>query len=276
MTVATAAPSANPAATRDKVTSVSRCNSPVRARSTNVWKTTEGGGARRPVDQPSRTTISQATARVTGTIKPRAGQMNRARRFAADRSCAGVPSAAMVMLTRDMVQWPNAMCSFPGAAQHAVMRCRPGIVRDLAFGAIPDLRCTAIALHRIRETVNSRRAHETIVNQIVERFFDVDVTGDDSGLLQRQSGLEDGVALRRADAVEIKIGALLKLDIDHRAGKLGRLDEHALLVVVVRQAIFARVLIDREHAPRQVGIGFEKFLAAVEDAVGIGVFVAIK
>jgi hypothetical protein len=29
--------------------------------------------------------------------------MNRARRLAADRSCAGVPSAAMVMLTRDMV-----------------------------------------------------------------------------------------------------------------------------------------------------------------------------
>ena len=30
---------------------------------------------------------------------------------------------------------------FPGAAQHEVMRCRPGIVTDVEFQAIPDLRC---------------------------------------------------------------------------------------------------------------------------------------
>jgi hypothetical protein len=65
---------------------------------------TDGGGARRPVDQPSRTTISQTSANVTGKIRPKAGRMNRARRLAADRSCAGVPSATMVMLTRDMVK----------------------------------------------------------------------------------------------------------------------------------------------------------------------------
>ena len=94
--------------------------------------------------------------------------------------------------------------------------------------------------------------------------------------MQRQSRFEDGVALRRADAVESQIGALLELDVDHRAGKLGRLDEHPLLVVVVRQAIFARVLIGCEHAPRQVGIGFEKLLAGIEDAVSVGVLVAIK
>jgi hypothetical protein len=40
---------------------------------------------------------------------------------------------------------------FPGAVQHEVVRCRPGI---LACGTIPDQRCTAGALHRIRETVS--------------------------------------------------------------------------------------------------------------------------
>jgi hypothetical protein len=57
--------------------------------------------------------ISQASASVTGTARPKAGRMNRTRRLAADRSCAGVPSAAMVMLTRDMVASLNAMWSFP-------------------------------------------------------------------------------------------------------------------------------------------------------------------
>jgi hypothetical protein len=32
------------------------------------------------------------------------------------------------------------------------MRCRPGIFADSESSAIPDQRCTAIALHRIRET----------------------------------------------------------------------------------------------------------------------------
>ncbi len=45
----------------------------------------------------------------------------------------------------------------PGAAQHEVMRCRPGTVPNSAFGTVPDQRCTAtrkgrFALHRIRDT----------------------------------------------------------------------------------------------------------------------------
>jgi hypothetical protein len=40
---------------------------------------------------------------------------------------------------------------FPGAAQHEVMRCRPGIVASNVFGTIPDQRRTASALRRIRE-----------------------------------------------------------------------------------------------------------------------------
>jgi hypothetical protein len=40
----------------------------------------------------------------------------------------------------------------PGAAQHEMMRCRPGIVANAAVEKIPDQRCTATALQRIRET----------------------------------------------------------------------------------------------------------------------------
>ena len=39
--------------------------------------------------------------------------------------------------------------------QSGMMRCRPGIVPNSAFGTIPDQRCTAslmLALHRIRDT----------------------------------------------------------------------------------------------------------------------------
>ena len=41
---------------------------------------------------------------------------------------------------------------FPGAAQNEVVRCRPGIVKDLSLMTIPDQRCIAYALHRVRET----------------------------------------------------------------------------------------------------------------------------
>src|SRR5438552_9172828 len=159
---------AKPAATRDKVTKVSRCNSPVRASSTKVQKMTDGGGANRPLDQPSRTMISHASASVTGTIRPRAGRMNRVRRLAADRSCAGLPSAAMLMATTDMVNRANAMWrrSFPG---RSAVRSGALLNRDRhARGDWKDPgsavhRC---ALYRIRET-ELCHADEAIVDQIV-------------------------------------------------------------------------------------------------------------
>jgi hypothetical protein len=40
---------------------------------------------------------------------------------------------------------------FPGAAQDAMLRCRPGIVTRKEFAKVPDQRCTAIALHSVRE-----------------------------------------------------------------------------------------------------------------------------
>src|SRR3979490_1527739 len=44
-----------------------------------------------------------------------------------------------------------------------------------------------------------RRQRNLIVDQRVQRGLDVDLGVDDAGLLQRDAGGEDGVALRRAD-----------------------------------------------------------------------------
>jgi hypothetical protein len=37
------------------------------------------------------------------------------------------------------------------------MRCRPGIVTNAEFAKVPDLRCTADALHRVRDTSDHAR-----------------------------------------------------------------------------------------------------------------------
>src|SRR5580692_8128261 len=112
ITVATATPMPKPAATRASVTSVLRCNSPVRARSTKVAKITDGGGARRPVAQPMRTTNSHTSASVTGSTRPSAGRAQRDQRFETagptGTAVFDVPSTATVMVTRDMGPAANA------------------------------------------------------------------------------------------------------------------------------------------------------------------------
>src|SRR5580704_8650613 len=52
----------------------------------------------------------------------------------------------------------------PGAAQHAVMRCRPGILQSSGamFVTILDLRCIADALHRVRATRLGQRASDEV------------------------------------------------------------------------------------------------------------------
>src|SRR5580693_7501094 len=220
-----------PAATRHRVTSVWRCNSPVRARSTKVAKMTEGGGASRPLAQPIRTMNSHATASTTGSARPSAGrsQRDQCRAFARSAGAAGaaslgVPSlpvlwAAMVMVTGDML--PAAKSMWWAAASR--------LSADVA-----------------------------VVDQIVEGLLHVDIGRDHAGLLQGEAGLQDGVALLRADAVEGQLGALLELDVDDRAGQFGHVHEDAFFVVVVGQAIFARLFVNREHALGQVGIVFQE------------------
>ena len=49
-------------------------------------------------------------------------------------------------------RFPFFLRCFPGAAQHAVMRCRTGIFGSSAFAKVPDRRCAACAAHLVRET----------------------------------------------------------------------------------------------------------------------------
>src|ERR1700740_344185 len=142
----------NPAATRPSVTSVWRCRSPLRARSTKV-------------------------AKITGSSRPSAGRAKRAHLWGASRSArTELPSAAMVMLTTDMAPDANAM--WPNLSAR-VARGAPSSRRDVA-----------------------------VVDQFLERVLDVDVARNDAGLLQRDTGLQDGVALLRADAVVREVGPL--------------------------------------------------------------------
>src|SRR6202035_707046 len=234
------------AAPRHSVTSVWRCNSPVRARSTNVAKMTDGGGASRPEAQPIRTMNSQASARPTGSAKPSAGRSKRDQRRAIARSAGaaslGVPSlpvlwAAMVMVIGDLLLAAKSMW-WPAA---------PRLSADVA-----------------------------VVHQIVERLLHVDIGRDHAGLLQGEAGLQDGIALLRTDAVECQLGALLELDVDDRAGQFGHVHEDAFFVVVIGQAIFARLFVNREHALGQIGIVFQELFARIEDAPGVGRLVAIE
>ena len=106
------------------------------------------------------------------------------------------------------------------------------------------------------------RAHAAVTKRSSTRsssaFFTSTFAGDHAGLLQGEAGLQNGVALRRTDAAVGQIGPFLELNIDHGARQLGHLHEDALLVIVIAEAIFARLLIDREHAPGQIGIFLRK------------------
>jgi len=74
MIVAATVPMTKPAATRASVTDVWRARSPLLARSAKVARITDGGGAKRPLDQPRRTATSQATASAAGSRRPSAGR----------------------------------------------------------------------------------------------------------------------------------------------------------------------------------------------------------
>src|SRR5262245_45226734 len=49
---------------------------------------------------------------------------------------------------------PELAVCVPGAARHAMTRCRPGTPVGLTLETgVPDQRCTAVALHRVRDTL---------------------------------------------------------------------------------------------------------------------------
>jgi hypothetical protein len=56
----------------------------------------------------------------------------------------------------------NSRSFFPGAAQHEMMRCRPGIVSDAEFVTIPNQRRSVSTLHRVRDTNTNNMTSLTI------------------------------------------------------------------------------------------------------------------
>src|SRR5580700_7818194 len=131
--------------------------------------------------------------------------------------------------------------------------------------------CAATAI-----TTTTLRAYITIVDQTVERLLYIDARREHPRLLQRQTRLQNGIALWRANAIEGQLGAFLELNIDDFAGQLGHRHEDPLLVVVMGETIFACFLIHRDHPAGHIGILLEEVIAGVEDAPGIGLLTAIE
>src|SRR5258708_4248231 len=145
-TVPATTPNTKPQATRQSVASACVCNSPDCASSEKVLKITEGGGTRRPLDQPRFTAISQPAASTTGNSKPSAGRAKYAsRRF-------------------------DVCCSRAACSSVAVIRTKDTATPSIATDSV---------------------AHVPIVDQVIQDFLDVDIRLHHTGLLQRDTGLED-------------------------------------------------------------------------------------
>jgi hypothetical protein len=124
---------------------------------------TDGGGASRPLAQPIRTTISQATPSVPAAAAQRRPRQARPATSGCRPPARRVPSAATVMLTRDMVA---CKCN---AANYLFPRAGRGRSQRLSLNN-----------------------HEAVVDQIVERSASRRHWRDHAGLLQREAGLQDG------------------------------------------------------------------------------------
>src|SRR5215510_9601261 len=270
-------PKKKPAATRVTVASVWACSSPVEARSRKVSKITDGGGNNRPLESPMPTAISQPAASVTGSTRPSVGQASRASRLCgafpavslvASR-CAADCSAVAVMKKRDMTHATNAT----GATADSVV---PDAPKARAGTHCIDRRWIPALASLGRDDKFSVRHHIAVVDQIIERLFHIDTRTDHAGLLQRDAGFQDRVALRRADLVVDEPGALLELLVDHVGAQLGHADEDLLELVVVGERILARLLVGGDHSLHEIGMVFDELLTRIEDAPGVGVGVAIK
>ena len=190
-----------------------------------VAKILVGGGTSRPLDQPSQTTSSQASASPTGSSRPSAGRAQRrsrgadAARLCASVRCAGAGSSSVMAIARTLLardckladdglsmsscdtrdSWPSFVCA-------GQSRLKDGYARPRTLTGTTHL--------------SIRRQRNLVVDQRVERRLDVDLGVDHAGLLQRQAGGENGFALRRADPAVGQLGALLELLVDHRSGSL--------------------------------------------------------
>src|SRR6185312_4587536 len=157
-------------------------SSPLRASSTMVAKILVGGGTRRPLDQPSQTTSSQASPNPIGSSRPSAGRARRRNR----------PEGA-----GDTVAPAGAMAG--NSTVMVLARTLPARDCKLADRTSIPTRHGLRSRGRRAAGVSVRRQRNLIVDQRIERGLDVDLAVDHPGLLQRQPGGKNGFALRGAD-----------------------------------------------------------------------------
>src|SRR5947207_5456602 len=122
-----------------------------------------------------------------------------------------------------------------------------------------------------RVKTSIRRQWNLIVDQRIQRGLDVHLGLDDAGLLQRYTGRQNRLALRRADPAVRQLGALLELLVDNVIRQFCRRDKRLLQIVVMAKRIFACLFVSREHAADDVRIVPQKLLADIEDTPGVGV-----
>ena len=108
-----------------------------------------------------------------------------------------------------------------------------------------------------------------IVDEVIDRLFDIDRRANHPRLLQRDAGFENGFALRCANLVVGELGALLELLVHHVAVELGHSDKNLLELVVMGERVSARLLVGGEHARNNVGVILGEFFAGIEDTPGI-------
>ena len=101
--------------------------------------------------------------------------------------------------------------------------------------------CLAERARGTRPSVCGR--HVAVIDELIDRFLDVDAGADHACLLQREAGFEDRFALRRPNLVVGELGALLELLVDDGVGQLGDGDEGLLELIVVGERLFARLLV---------------------------------
>src|SRR5262245_30162504 len=188
---------------------------------------TDGGGTSRPLDNPMRTAISQNTASATGSNKPSAGRRTRADPAFGAVCGSSACSTPAVMETRDTAQPSNA-----------ISRNSRELTQDTARGTQASV----------------RGRHVAIVDELVDRFLDVDAGADHACLLQREAGFEDRFPLRRPDLVVGELGALLELLVDDGIGQLGNGDEGFIELTVVGKRIFARFIVGHSDTTQGVGL----------------------
>ena len=171
-----------------------RCSSPVCASSANVAKITEGGGTRRPSDKPEPHRDFPDDRQRRPAAPGRAAAATSAPARSRVRRCA-VPAWLVRRCVMDTKRHTNTRCKASSAS-----------IRNVVTGQRALHRRCSDRLRGAPGTATSQRqfvsAHASVVDQVVDRRLHVDVGLDHAGLLQREAGRQDRLALRRADLAE--------------------------------------------------------------------------